>query len=92
MIKITARKVFEDLLDKASFRISLAAWPDDRKYEQALKEYRKDGTPFPKDIKPGYLITLLTPEQREALKDLTSDIVTGYGFRQWYRYSFKSPN
>ena len=70
---INPRKVFEKLIDKAMFR-NIVGSPDYMVLQQCLKE----GKPIPEKCLPGRLLDSLTDEEREVLKELTSDMVGNY--------------
>lgn len=68
------KRVFEKLLEMALFRRYLVGSPDDRRVERHVR----NGEEFPEDLRPGYLLTRLPPEEREVLMGFTSDMALSY--------------
>ena len=73
---MTAKDVFEKLIQKAYYRRYLKASGDDRIVEQCVRE----GKPIPKDCLPASLLNSLTTEEREVLQSFTSDDAKSYRF------------
>jgi hypothetical protein len=67
-------EVFDKLVEKAAFRAVFASRSDKMKMEISIGE----GKGIPEKCKPGALLNELTMEEREDLKQLTSDMTRSY--------------
>lgn len=73
-MSITPKSVYEKLVALGFHRGCMIGCPDRRNLEAIIR----DGGVVPDHLKPGGLLATLTPEEREALKGLTSDMVLNY--------------
>jgi len=48
--------------------------------ERAIWHARNAGEPIPEKYRPGYLLTQLSQEDRDALKNFTSDMACSYRY------------
>ena len=72
MGKLTTRRVFDKIVDRAMWRgfLGRAGFSDGER----LERHRRSGTPISDDLLPGREVLRLSPEEREALQDLTADM------------------
>lgn len=68
-----ARRAFDRLVSYAMCR-TVIAYPDELRLEHA----RRDGKPIPEQCRPGYLLSQMNSEDREWIKQLTSDETRNY--------------
>lgn len=72
---LSTRTVFEQLISQAEW----LGWQGHHK--MSLEMYRRKGEEIPDLYKPGGFLNRQTPEVREALKGVTSDLAAKYGPR-----------
>jgi hypothetical protein len=73
---VTPKRVYEKLVAMGLHRGYMIGCPDGRAIEQYIGKDER----LPEHLRPGYLLTRLTPEEREALKGLTSDMARNYRY------------
>lgn len=73
---VTPKTVYEKLVEMGFHRGYMIGCPDSR----AIEAYIGKDERLPEQLRPGYLLTRLSPEEREALKGLTSDMTRSYRY------------
>lgn len=67
------KDVLDKLVEMASVRRIIAA-PDC----DMIQQYIGTNQPLPDHLKPGWLLSRLSPAEREIIKELTSDMTSDY--------------